>query len=513
METCPVIPNVRVERLLGSGAFGHVWQGHHLTLDVGVALKVLSSVSSEELAEARRMARLDHPNLLRIYDAGQHPEGIYLITELMDAGSLEGQHLLSPDELLRTARQLLSGLQALHEANLIHRDIKPANCLRRSGDGRIKLADLGLSVEHRTRTGTMTEVVGTIPFMAPELLSDAPNFSPRSDLYALGLTLACLALPQDPYPSGSTMGSLLRWVLEHSIPDFRQSRSDLPENLIHLLEALLQPDPARRPASAAEALALLEQNRPRAARPDHSERIGPWVLGEVLRKRRFSEVYSVFHFRNGTNADLAWDTQPGNTPDGVWDAAMERAASLNHPGIARLLDWGKFQGRPYSVTKPVGRCVTELVEAAGPFDEVAALRMAASLAETLMWVHQREIVFGVIGPGSVSIRLDGDGVGFFQAMLAVPAGTPFTAADIVARPLPKVPARLKEAARYTYEFDTWGVARALVYLLTGTTRGWEARSHSLTAPTRRLLQRVLDDPCGAVELHQRLLDIAGGLQG
>ena len=246
-DTCPAFPNVRVERLLGSGAFGHVWQGHHLTLDVGVALKIISSAAPEALVEARRMARLDHPNLLRIYDAGQRPEGIFLITELMDAGSLEGCHRLGGEELLRTARQLLSGLQALHEANLLHRDIKPANCLRRSADGRVKLADLGLSVEHRTRTGSFSEVVGTIPFMAPELLSDAPNFSPRSDLYALGLTLACLALPQTPFPPDASVQSMLRWVLDHPMPEFRLSRADLPENLLKLLDALLQPDPSRRP--------------------------------------------------------------------------------------------------------------------------------------------------------------------------------------------------------------------------------------------------------------------------
>ena len=308
------------------------------------------------------------------------------------------------------------------------------------------------------------------------------------------------------------MQSLLRWVLDHPMPEFRLSRADLPENLLNLLEALLQPDPSRRPGSAAEALARLEVDAPRRTNSQSTERVGPWVLGDLLRSRRFSEVYSVFHFRSGINADLAWEIQPNKTPSQVRAAAMERAAALNHPGIARLLDWGEFQGRPYSVTRPVGRCVTELVEATGPFDEVSALRMAASLTETLIWVHQRQIVFGVIGPGSVSIRQDGNGVGFFQAMLAVPAATAFDATEVVARPLPKVPARLRAAAKYTCEFDVWGVARTLAYLLTGTNRGWEARSHTLIAPTRRLLQRVPDDPCNAETLHERLTDIAGALQ-
>ena len=66
-------------------------------------------------------------------------------------------------------------------------------------------------------------------------------------------------------------------------------------------------------------------------------------------------------------------------------------------------------------------------------------------------------------------------------MLAVPAAPAFDATEVVARPLPKVPARLRAAAKYTCEFDAWGVARTLAYLLTGATRGWEARSHTLTA--------------------------------
>ena len=130
-----------------------------------------------------------------------------------------------------------------------------------------------------------------------------------------------------------------------------------------------------------EALALLERDGPRSpASAGAANRVGPWVLGDLLRKGRFSEVFSVFHYRTGGNAHLAWQARNGKpAPSEVRDAAMERAASLNHPRIARLLDWGEHEGNDYSVTRPTGRCVTELVNATGPFDEVAALRMAASL--------------------------------------------------------------------------------------------------------------------------------------
>jgi len=99
-------------------------------------------------------------------------------------------------------------------------------------------------------------------------------------------------------------------------------------------------------------------------------------------------------------------------------------------------------------------------------------------------------------------------VGFFQAMLAVPAATAFEWLAPCPRSPPACGLRLNTRA----SSQVWGVARTLAYLLTGATRGWEARSHTLTAPTRRLLQRVLDDPCNAETLHERLIDIAGALQ-
>src|SRR4051812_30123601 len=131
------IPNVRIEGTLGRGGFGGGHRGRPLGLDVEGAVKVLDadaggpSAIARALAEARLMARLDHPNVLRIHDAGRAGSAIYLVLEIMDGGNCSALRRVSPARGLEVARQLLAGIQALHEARIIHRDIKPANCLLR----------------------------------------------------------------------------------------------------------------------------------------------------------------------------------------------------------------------------------------------------------------------------------------------------------------------------------------------------------------------------------------------
>ena len=210
------IPNISLGETLGKGAFGKVYRARHRVFDIDVAVKLIQSnaVGSSldaALKEARLMARLDHPNLLRIFDAGHAADGVlYLVVELMD-GTCGAMRRVDAVSALDLTRQLLAGIQALHEARVVHRDIKPANCLVRDRDRRIKLADLGIAIEQVTRAReTEDDWAGTLPFMAPELFGPAAKFSAISDLYALGITLQCLVISSDPFPRERT--ELLAWI-------------------------------------------------------------------------------------------------------------------------------------------------------------------------------------------------------------------------------------------------------------------------------------------------------------
>jgi serine/threonine-protein kinase len=253
---------------LGQGGMGAVYLAHQKSLDRQVALKVLS----KELAanprfverfkrEARVMARLDHPNILRCFEVNEAMGYNYLAMELVDGGSL-GDWLrkrgkLSLADSLFVVLACAHALQHAHELKIIHRDIKPDNILLKRGV--VKVADLGLGKAtdedlDLTKTGVGA---GTPLFMAPEQARDAKRVDHRSDIYALGCMLYLFLTGTTPF-MGTTTLEVIEAKEKGKFKPARQTNAEIPERLDLMLDKMLTPRPEHRYQSCAQLILDLE---------------------------------------------------------------------------------------------------------------------------------------------------------------------------------------------------------------------------------------------------------------
>jgi serine/threonine protein kinase len=211
----------RLDRMLGSGGMGVVWQAWDSSLERSVALKLLHDDAGAEgkarlLREARALAKLQHPNVIAVYDAGELGGEVYIATELVDGESLDRwARGRDAREVIAVYAQAARGLAAAHAIGLVHRDVKPANILV-ARDGRARIGDFGL-VAIRTPEGRASEpkltstghVVGTPMFMAPEQ-RDGRAIDARVDQYSLCRSLV-ESLGDVPGASAGRDGVLAPW--------------------------------------------------------------------------------------------------------------------------------------------------------------------------------------------------------------------------------------------------------------------------------------------------------------
>ncbi|MFT3710698.1 MAG: serine/threonine-protein kinase [Archangium sp.] len=239
-----------LEKLLGSGGMGTVYEARAQD-GARVAVKVLAPLlaADPELRErfhreARALAAISHPGVVKLFAEGEERSFCWYAMELVSAPDLRTRLKsgpLSHEEVRALARTLLNALQAVHAAGFVHRDLKPGNVLL-APDGP-RLCDFGIArVDDASTLTASAAVMGSLRYMSPEQRwgkSDA-----RSDLYGLGV--------------------VLHEALALGVPGEKPLPSSTPSTLARLIEALTQNEPARRPSSAAEALALLERSNRRA---------------------------------------------------------------------------------------------------------------------------------------------------------------------------------------------------------------------------------------------------------
>ena len=251
---------------LGKGATGNVFKALHPTLQIPVAVKVLHPSSESRdperferfKTEARLLAQLNHPNIVRVYDFEDHPTYPFLVLEHVNGPSLaeliEQCGRILPDRVVRLAKQLAEGLAAAHRLGIIHRDIKPANVLlTRSGE--VKLADLGLAVMRQlpgmptgVASGEVISRAGTVLYIAPEIITSAAPPDERSDIYSLGATLFH-ALTGTPPFVGKDVWEVMQQAVKQSPPCPRRLVPEVPEDLAALITRMLAKDPLARPYS------------------------------------------------------------------------------------------------------------------------------------------------------------------------------------------------------------------------------------------------------------------------
>ena len=257
---------------IGAGSHGAVFRARHRRLEREVAVKLLMRASShsvdEFLHEMRVVGKLDHPNIIRATDAGEH-EGVYfLVMEFvpgLDVSSLLRRTGPLPiAEACEIARQCALGLDVAHRSQLVHRDIKTSNLLF-THRGQVKILDLGLatisSATHSVGSGQPAESHprGTADYMAPEQWRASDAVSGKADLYSLGCTLFKLLAGNPPFrPLPADRASLQEAHLQSDPPSLSTRRNGVPPELERLVGRLLAKDPVDRPKTAREVASLLE---------------------------------------------------------------------------------------------------------------------------------------------------------------------------------------------------------------------------------------------------------------
>ncbi len=248
-----------IESLVGTGGMGAVFRGRDTKLDREVAIKVvpIADRGAEAMrrfrVEAQSAAKLDHPNIARVYYVGETEYWSYIVFEFVEGTNLRElvvkNGLLSIDDAVCLTRQVAEALQHAHERKVVHRDIKPSNILV-TKTGQAKLVDMGLArtteLDKSTNDLTASGVtLGTFDYISPEQAQDPRQADVRSDIYSLGCTLYFLLTAQPPFPEGTAIQKLL--LHGTKMPeDPRLFRSDISDSMIAILRKMLAKKPSDR---------------------------------------------------------------------------------------------------------------------------------------------------------------------------------------------------------------------------------------------------------------------------
>ena len=237
---------------------GEVHRAHDRRLHRNVAVKFLRpDLSAQADArqrfedEAHSAARLTHPNVVLVLDSGEHDGTPYLVMECLPGRTLKDEIRegpLDPARVEGIARDVVAGLAAAHEIGIVHRDVSPGNVML-TDTGRAKIGDFGIAKAAESQSVTVVgQVLGTPAYVAPERLRGEPA-TPASDVYGLGATLY-EAVSGSPAFSGDSAIAIAQQVVSTQPMPLADVRPDAPAELVAIIDAAMDRDPARRPTAA-----------------------------------------------------------------------------------------------------------------------------------------------------------------------------------------------------------------------------------------------------------------------
>jgi len=265
----------RIDRKVGSGGQGTVYKGTHLTLNIPIAIKVLSVSASHNRTtrtrferEARRAATLQHGNIVRVFDYAFEEGMYYIVSEFVEGTDLKKlikarRGPMPMAKVLKYARQVADALDFAHEQDIIHRDIKPGNILIDSRNDRAALCDFGLARmvegEELDVTSDRGSTPGTPAYMSPEQCLGG-SLDHRSDIYSLGLVIYEMLTGQNPFRGvGDTSASVIYKQVNVYPPDPRTLNPHLNRDVEQVLLRSLAKEPQDRFQSATEFISALER--------------------------------------------------------------------------------------------------------------------------------------------------------------------------------------------------------------------------------------------------------------
>jgi eukaryotic-like serine/threonine-protein kinase len=259
----------RVLGRLGVGGMATVYLAEDSSLGRKVALKVMAERYSDDgefverfRREAQAAARLNHPNIIAVYDRGEADGRPYIAMEYLQGRTLkqviQAEGPLPPERALAIAMQVLAGLRYAHEHGVVHRDVKPHNVLV-GDDGRIKVTDFGIAHAGDPQMTEVGSIVGTAQYLSPEQ-ARGRAVGPQTDIYSLGVVLYEMLAGRVPFEGDSSVAIAMQHVSDPA-PPLRALAPDVPESLALVVAHAMLKDPTQRYASADEFAGDLDRVR------------------------------------------------------------------------------------------------------------------------------------------------------------------------------------------------------------------------------------------------------------